>query len=125
MWQVDEVRVEKRGSVYVIRFDDGSKAWLSFREEGGKLYLLETYTPEKHRGRGYAAKLVEAAVRDAEARGIKIVPVCSYSVYYFLKNRNARKILADEYRMMNDEELKSYYNSRIEEERKSKLGRDG
>lgn len=117
--------MEKRGSVYFIRFDDGSKAWLSFREEGGRLYLLETYTPEKYRGRGYAAKLVEAAVRDAEATGLKIVPICSYSIYYFLKNKDARKVLADEYRLMSDEELKNYYSGRISEEQKGKPGYSG
>ncbi len=120
MWGsvLEEVRVEKRGSVYMIRFDDGSKAWLSFKEENGKLYLLETFTPEQHRGKGYGAKLVEAAIRDAEMRGLKIVPVCSYSIYYFLKNKDARRILAEEYARMSDSELEEYFKKRVDEERR-------
>ncbi|MEM3948237.1 MAG: GNAT family N-acetyltransferase [Zestosphaera sp.] len=117
---MEDVHVERRGSVFIIRFEDGSKAWLSFREDGGKMYLLETYTPEKYRWRGYAARLVEAAVRDAEVRNLRIVPICSYSIHYFLRNRDARKVLADEYRVMSDEELRSYYNRRISEERRGK-----
>lgn len=113
-----EVSVERRGGVYLIKFGDGSKAWLSFREENGKLYLLETYTPEQHRGRGYGAKLVEAAIKDAEVRGLKIVPVCSYSIYYFLKNKEARKVLAEEYARMSDSELEEYFKRRVNEERR-------
>lgn len=115
---MEEVRVEKRGSVYMIRFDDGSKAWLSFKEENNKLYLLETFTPEQHRGKGYGAKLVEAAIKDAEMRGLKIVPICSYSIYYFLKNKDARKILAEEYARMSDSELEEYFKKRVDEERR-------
>ena len=115
---MSEPHVERRGSVYVIRFDDGSKAWLSFREENGKLYLLETFTPEQHRGKGYGAKLVEAAIRDAEAKNLKIVPICSYSIYYFLKNKDARKILAEEYARMSDSELEEYFKKRVNEEKK-------
>ncbi len=115
---MEEVSVERRGNVYLIRFDDGSKAWLSFREDNGKLYLLETYTPEQHRGKGYGAKLVEAAIKDAEARGLKIVPVCSYSVYYFLRNKEARKVLSEEYARMSDSELEEYFKKRVDEEKR-------
>lgn len=115
---MEEVRVEKRGSVYVIKFNDGSKAWLSFKEENDRLYLLETFTPEQHRGKGYGAKLVEAAIKDAEARGLKIVPVCSYSIYYFLRNKDARRVLAEEYAGMNDSELEEYFRKRVDEEKR-------
>ncbi|MEO3992933.1 MAG: GNAT family N-acetyltransferase [Desulfurococcaceae archaeon TW002] len=114
---MEEVRVEKKGSVYMIRFNDGSKAWLSFKEENNKLYLLETYTPEQHRGKGYGAKLVEAAIRDAGKRNLKIIPVCSYAIYYFLKNKDARKVLAEEYSEMSDSELEEYFRKRVNEER--------
>lgn len=115
---MEEVRVEKRGSVYVIKFNDGSKAWLSFKEENDRLYLLETFTPEQHRGKGYGAKLVEAAIKDAEARGLKIVPVCSYSIYYFLRNKDARRVLAEEYAGMSDSELEEYFRKRVDEEKR-------
>lgn len=115
---MEEVHVERRGSIYVIRFDDGSKAWLSFKEEDGKLYLIETYTPEQHRGKGYGARLVEAAIKDAKSRGLKIVPVCSYSIYYFLKNKEAREVLAEEYARMSDSELEEYFRKRVDEEKR-------
>jgi len=114
---MSEIKIEKRGMVYFIRFNDGSKAWLSFKEEDGKMYLMETYTPEAYRGRGYARMLVEAAVKDARVKGLKIVPICSYSVYYFIKSKKDRDILADPYRQMDDEELRKYFEKRLAEER--------
>ncbi len=114
---MSEVRVERKGIVYFIRFDDASKAWLSFKEEDGKLYLLETYTPEQHRGKGYAKALVKAAVEDARNKGLKVVPICSYSVYYFIKNRDDRDVLAEPYGSMGDEDLQKYFEERLAEER--------
>ncbi len=113
----EKQEVLRRGMVYFIKFPDSSKAWLSFKVEGGKLYLLETYTPPQHRGKGYARKLVEAAVRDAKKEGFKIVPICSYSVYYFIRNPAEREVLAEPYSSMSDEELRKYFEERLREER--------
>ncbi len=114
---MSNVKVEKSGQVYFIRFSDGSKAWLAFKEENGKLYLIETYTPEQHRGKGYASKLVEAAIEDAEKRNLKIVPICSYSVHYFIKNKEKRRLLDEPYASMSEEELQNYYRERLNAER--------
>jgi len=114
---LSEIRVERKGVVYFVRFEDGSKAWLSFKKEDGKLYLLETYTPEQHRGKGYAKALVKAAVKDARNEGLRVVPICSYSVYYFIKNKDERDVLAEPYRSMGDEGLQKYFEERLAEER--------
>jgi len=41
-----------------LGFRDGNKAYLAVKEDN-KMYLIETYTPEQHRGKGYAKMLVE------------------------------------------------------------------
>ncbi len=109
--------VARRGSVYFIRFDDGSKAWLAVKEENGKMYLLETFTPEQHRGKGYGRLLIEAAIKDARIKGLEIVPICSYSVYHFIKFKEQRDVLSEPYRSMNDEDLKMYFNERLSAEK--------
>jgi len=48
---------------------------------------------------------------------LRIVPLCSYSVYYFIKFRDRRVLLADEYRDMGDSELEEYYRERLGYER--------
>jgi len=103
--------------VIYIKFSDGSKAYLAYKIEDGKMFLIETYTPPQHRGRGYAKMLVEKAIEITLSKNLEIVPICSYSIYYFLKNRDKRVILADPYKNMSDQELENYYKERLEEER--------
>ena len=114
-----DIVVERKGSVYFVRFGDGSKAYLAVREdlERGIMELVETYTPPQHRGKGVAKALVRKAVEDARAKGLKIVPICSYSVYYFIKHPEERDVLADEFRNMGDEGLRQYFEKRLAEER--------
>ncbi len=72
---MSNVSIERKGSVYFIRFRDGSKAYLAVEEEDNKMYLIETYTPEQHRGKGYARMLVEKAIEDAERRSLSVAPI--------------------------------------------------
>lgn len=109
--------VKHTSEVFYIRFEDGSKAYLTYKVDQGKMYLISTYTPPQHRGRGAAKMLVDKAVEMAREKGLEIVPICSYATYYFIKNRELRGLLAQPYRGMSDEELRRYYEQRLEEER--------
>ncbi len=115
----NEIVVERKGSVYFVRFEDGSKAYLAVREDPGKgvMELVETYTPPQHRGKGIARALVRKAIEDARKKGLKIVPICSYSVYYFIKHPEDRDILAEEFRTMGDEGLRKYFEERLAAEK--------
>jgi len=55
---MSNVSIEQKDSMHFIRFRDGNKAYLAVKEDN-KMYLIETYTPEQHRGKGYAKMLVE------------------------------------------------------------------
>jgi predicted GNAT family acetyltransferase len=113
----EELEVKYTSEVFYIKFNDGLKAYLTYRVEQGKMYLISTYTPPQHRGKGVAKKLVEKALEIARNRGLKVVPICSYATYYFLKNKEAREVLDEPYRNMSDEELEKYYKARLEEEK--------
>lgn len=112
-----DFEVKYTSTVFYIRFSDGSKAFLRYRIENGRMLLIETYTPPQHRGKGAARALVRKAVEVARERGLSLVPVCSYSVYYFIKNPKDRDVLADEYRRMSEGELRAYYEERLRAER--------
>lgn len=113
----EELKVEYTSTVFYVRFSDGSKAWLRYSIEGGRMTLIETYTPPQHRGKGVAKAMVEKAIEVARSKGLEIVPLCSYAVYYFLKNPEARSILAEPYRSMSEEELRRYYEERLAAEK--------
>lgn len=51
--------------------------------EDGTMAIMRTYSPPAARGRGLARSLVERAVADAAARGVKVVPECSYAAKMF------------------------------------------
>ena len=64
------------------RFDteaDGHAAHLEYRRHGDVLTITHTEVPEAIGGRGIAARLVQAVVDFAQARGLKIDPRCAYA----------------------------------------------
>ncbi|MEZ0394429.1 MAG: GNAT family N-acetyltransferase [Desulfurococcaceae archaeon] len=117
--ELEEERLEIKhtSAVIYVKFRDGSKAYLKYEIKDGRMYLLETYTPPQHRGRGVAARLVEYAIKMAEERRLEIVPICSYAISYFIKHEEARRLLAGEYRSMSKEQLEELFKRRLEEER--------
>ena len=110
----ESYRVEMTRRVFYIRLPDGSKAYLKYMVDGNRLKLIETYTPPKYRGRGLARVLTEYALKHAMEKGLYVEPICSYSVYYFIKHSDKRNLLAPEYREVDLEEL---FRRRIEEEK--------
>ena len=117
MSEGEELKVEYTSTVFYVKFPDGSKAFLRYRISEGRMELVETYTPPQHRGKGVARRMVEKALEVARERGLKIVPICSYAVYYFIKHPEARGMLDEPYRSMSEDELKKYYQERLEAER--------
>ncbi|MCE4611333.1 MAG: N-acetyltransferase [Desulfurococcales archaeon] len=118
MVESGELEVKYTSTVFYVKFPDGSKAFLRYKIDDGRMELIETYTPPQHRGKGVARKMVEKALEVARERGLKIVPICSYAVYYFIKHPEAREMLAEPYKSMSEEELKRYYEERLEAERR-------
>ncbi len=106
------VEVRKSGGVYYIKFEDGSKAYLATEVEEGVMKLIETYVPESKRGQGAARALIEKAVEDAVQSGLKVLPICSYAVWYFMKNGDRREVLVDELKTLSDEGWAQLYEAR-------------
>ena len=57
----------------------GGTAVLAYAPAGsGLVEVYSTFVPTSDRGRGVAARLVEAAVQYARAEGLRIIPSCWY-----------------------------------------------
>jgi uncharacterized protein len=57
----------------------GGAAVLAYAPRGDAvLEFFSTYVPPAHRGRGVAARLVEAGLDYARAQGCRVVPTCWY-----------------------------------------------
>ncbi|HDN18240.1 MAG TPA: N-acetyltransferase [Candidatus Bathyarchaeota archaeon] len=79
---------------FFIRLHD-EEAVVRYLIEGDRLLITSTYTPPEHRGKGIAAQLLENIVEYARREGYRIVPICSYAVYFFQKRSEYRDVLAD------------------------------
>ncbi len=88
------MEVENTGETFRIRLSPRNSAELAYRIEGNRIFLDSTYTPEKFRGKGVGAKLVDAAISYAKEKGLKVVPVCPFALEYFKKHPEHNEILS-------------------------------
>lgn len=71
-------------SRYAMRVDGELVGILDYRVLGGAISLTRAFTVPPHRGKGYAAQLVEHAVDDIErTTALRIVPMCWYVADWF------------------------------------------
>lgn len=65
---------------------DGSTAFANYRLAAGKVIITHTETPHALRGRGIASRLVQGALEQIRADGLKVVAGCSFVVDYLDKH---------------------------------------
>lgn len=68
---------------------DGVTAYAEYIREGNRIHFTHTIVPELIGGRGVGGRLVMAALDDAEAQGLEVVPECSF-VRRAVEKRRAR-----------------------------------
>ncbi|WP_425993779.1 GNAT family N-acetyltransferase [Afipia sp. DC4300-2b1] len=65
---------------------DGATAFADYRLAPGKVIITHTETPRPLRGRGIASKLVQGALEQIRADGLKVVAGCGFVVDYLEKH---------------------------------------
>lgn len=83
-----EITFEDNGAKgrYVVRAD-GAEAEMTFTRVGKTQLIIDhTEVPEAFRGQGIGVKLVERAVEDARASGVKIIPLCPFAAAQFRRH---------------------------------------
>lgn len=73
---------------------DGHRAIATYDLDGGRIAFTHTIVPPALEGRGVATRLIEGALADVRARGLKAIPRCTFVVRYFEKHPEARDLLA-------------------------------
>ena len=66
--------------------EDAATAFASYVRDGDVLVFDHTVTPPELRGRGIASRLVKAALADVRAKGLRIVPACSFVAEYVARH---------------------------------------
>jgi predicted GNAT family acetyltransferase len=73
---------------------DGQTVFTEYRLSGGIMTFFHTLTPPALRGRGLAAKVVQAALDYARREGLKVIPLCWYVSSHIEAHPELRDLLA-------------------------------
>jgi len=106
--------IRKSGKVFYIKLPNNTKAYLLFNIKENVMEILETYTPPEYRGRGIASKILKHALEFAKEKNLKVRPICSYSIHFFIKHPEYRELLVEE---LKNCDLRKLFEQRLSEER--------
>jgi predicted GNAT family acetyltransferase len=73
-----EVRNNTEKKRFEMELDGGALAVLDYRLSDGMMTLTHTGVPPEHEGRGHGARLVQGALDQIRAQGLKIVVRCRF-----------------------------------------------
>jgi predicted GNAT family acetyltransferase len=65
---------------------DGELSLLAYELRGERIILIHTEVPIALEGQGIGGTLARAALEDAKARSLKVVPVCEFVQAYLVRH---------------------------------------
>ncbi|MFC0843724.1 GNAT family N-acetyltransferase [Streptomyces noboritoensis] len=77
---------------YEILVGDKRAGLTAYRDRGGQRVFFHTEIDDAYAGQGLAAILVEQALADVRASGMRIVPVCPYVAKFLTKHHEFEDI---------------------------------
>ena len=90
---MSEVRNNEAEHRYELEVE-GELALAAYRLSDDRIVFTHTEVPTALEGRGIASKLVEAALEDVRAKGLRVVPACAFVKHYIDKHPEAQDLLA-------------------------------
>jgi predicted GNAT family acetyltransferase len=90
---MSEVRNNEAEQQYELDVE-GQLALAAYRLRDGRITFTHTEVPEALEGQGVGSKLVKAALDDARAQGLKVVPACAFVKHYIETHAEEQDLLA-------------------------------
>ncbi len=75
---------------------DGHLCKLDYMQDGNNFVIEHVGVYPEYRGQGIAGKIMEAALEYARQNSLRVVPMCSYAVYYIRKNPQYLELTSQE-----------------------------
>ncbi len=72
---------------YVVRIDGRRAGLLQYRLHPESIELVHTEIYEEFEGRGLGSQLISFALKDAQERGLTVLPVCPFVNDYIQRHR--------------------------------------
>lgn len=86
---------EEDANRYAMTVDGALVAIADYKSNDSSISFNHTYTQPAHRGKGYAAQLVEFAMDDVETNSSKrVLPMCWYVAEWFEANPSRASLLS-------------------------------
>jgi predicted GNAT family acetyltransferase len=73
---------------------EGHKALAAYRLEDGKVSFTHTEVPPELEGQGVGTRLIEGALEQVRAEGLKAVPLCSFVRHHVETHPEVQDLLA-------------------------------
>lgn len=90
---IENIKNDKSGSRFFLEID-GEEVYLMYDENKNVIDLYSTYTPPKLRGKGFAAKVVRAALEYAKEKKLKVIPSCWYVRKFIEENPEYQNLVS-------------------------------
>ena len=81
-----EVRHNEADSRYEYLIDGKVVGVIDYQRRGDVINVLHTGVPTEYEGRGIAGAMTQGALDDCRARGLRVIPSCSYTAAYFRRH---------------------------------------
>ncbi|HEV2079925.1 MAG TPA: GNAT family N-acetyltransferase [Allosphingosinicella sp.] len=88
-----EVVNNESKSQYELSTGSGT-ALAAYQLDGDTIRLTHTEVPEETEGQGVGTRLVAGALDDVRARGLKVVPLCSFVRHYIDTHPDAQDLVS-------------------------------
>ena len=73
--------------------EQGLTSWADYRRAGDRLYIDHVESPVALRGTGAAGRLMAALAADAQAKALKLTPICGYAAAWLHRHTEFRDLL--------------------------------
>ncbi len=81
-------------------------AFTNYRRNEDTIHYLKTRVPPELEGQGVASKLVKAALDDARAQHLTVVPICRFVAVYIRRHPEYRDLVYPDFRHIVEGEQK-------------------
>jgi predicted GNAT family acetyltransferase len=85
-------------SRYELRAGEQLLGEAAYHRRGDRIAFTHTEVDEALEGRGFASRLVEAALDDARGQGLEVVPLCPFVASFIDRHPEYQDIVAADYR---------------------------
>jgi len=73
--------------------EQGLTSWADYRLAGERLYIDHVESPIPLRGTGAAGRLMAALAADAQAKSLRITPICGYAAAWLKRSHEYRHLV--------------------------------